>query len=312
MRILIAVCMLTLVAHAGRAQSATAFDFLRLEPSARAAALGGTAVVLTDADVGAFFYNPALLNVDMDRQASITYLNHLSDLQAGFAGYSRDFGPIGTAALGVRFVHWGTIAKADEFGEVTGEFTAGDLAFTLGMARSYGEDLRYGLNVHAAYTSVAEYGAVALAADAGLVWHHPEALLTLAGSINNLGLFVESLGTSQDRLPLDARISVSKRLRYIPVLAALTLHSLQDSFELTSPEEAFRHAIFSLEFQAIPVFHIRIGYSHNRRNLKSDSRLDLAGFGTGFGLRIRGIGLDYAYSSWSFAGLHRFTLKSRL
>lgn len=312
MKGLLLVCVLSLLAHPGRTQSSTAFDFLRLEPSARAAALGGTAAVLADADVGAIFYNPALLNRDMHRQASVTYLNHLSDLQAGFAGYSRDLGRLGSAAAGIRFVHWGSILRSDELGEVAGEFTASDVAFSLGMARSYREGLRYGVNLHGAYTAVAEYNAAALAADAGLVWHRPEALLTVAGSVTNLGLLVGSLGTSKDKLPLDVRVSVSKRLRYIPVLTALTLHSLQDAFELGSAEDAFRHAIFSLEFQAIPVFHIRLGYSHNQRNLKSDNRLDLAGFGTGFGLRIRGIGLDYAFNSWSFAGLHQITLKSRL
>lgn len=312
MRRLLSVLVLGVIANVTQAQSPTAFDFLRLEPSARAAALGGTAVVLTEADVSAFFYNPALLNTDMHRQATVSYLNHLSDLQAGFAGYGRDFGNWGTAAAGLRFVHWGTIPRTDELGQRSVEFSANDLALTLGLARSYGKRLRYGLNLHMVYTAIADYSASALAADVGLVWHDPEALVTVAGAVNNLGLLVGSLGTTQDELPLDVRASVSKRLRYIPVLAALTLHSLQDAFELASASDAFRHAIFSLEFQAIPVFHIRLGYSHNRRNLKSDSRLDLAGFGTGFGLKVRGIGLDYAFNSWSFAGLHQFTLKSRL
>ena len=312
MKRLLLITVACALATAGRAQSPTGFDFLRLESSARSAALGGASIALAESDVGAFFYNPALINPDMHRQASLTYLNHLSDLQAGFAGYSRDLGRMGSAAAGIRFVHWGAVARADELGEKTGEFTAGDLAITLGLARSYRKGLRYGLNLHTVYSAVAEYSAFALAADAGLMWHHSGALLTVAGSINNLNLFVESLGTTPDKLPLDVRVGVSKRLRYIPVLTALTLHSLQDALELTSAQSAFRHAILSLEFQAIPVFHIRLGYSHNRRNLKSDSRLDLAGLGTGFGLRIRGLRLDYAFNSWSFAGLHHFTIVSRL
>ena len=277
MRKLLLTGLLCLMTGAGQAQSPTAFDFLRLETSARAAALGGTAIRMTDADVGAFLYNPALLQPELHRHASVTYLNHLSDLQVGIAAYAWDFGQLGTAAAGLRFVHWGTIPRADATGEVMGDFTASDLALTVGYARAWKHGLRFGINLHTVYATIAEYNALALAADLGVVWHHPEQLLTVAGAVSNLGLTSSSLGTSKDKLPVDVRVSVSKRLRYIPVLTALTIHSIQDAADVASASDAFRHAIFSLEFQAIPVFHIRLGYSHNRRNLKSESRLDLAG-----------------------------------
>ena len=67
----------------------------------------------------------------------------------------------------------------------------------------------------------------------------------------------------------------------------------------------------ALKFQVVPVFHLRMGYHHRNRALKSDRRLDLAGTSVGFGLRIRRFHLDYSFSSWSFSALHQFTLTTQ-
>ena len=310
-RIFIGLAMISVLPCA-HAQLNSGFSFLRLESSARAAALGGSAAILDARDVGTFLYNPALLNADMNRMLSVTWLNHVSDLQAGFVAYSRNVGPLGSAAAGLRFLHWGTITRADEQGQPNGKFSASDLALTIGLARDWQHGVRYGVNLHSIYTNVAEYNALAMALDAGLIWHIPLQQITVAGSLNYLGRALTSLGAMRDRLPLDIRASISKRLRHLPLIVALTLHDLPNAPEVRSAEDAFSHAIFSLEFQASSAFHLRVGYSHERRELKSESRLDLAGIGAGFGLNIRRFQLDYAFSSWSFVALHQFTMGTRL
>ena len=273
---------------------------------------GGSAAILDARDVGTFLYNPALLNPDMHGTLSVTWFNHLSDIQAGLVAYSHDFGPYGSAAAGVRFLYWGSIVWADEHGTTSNTFTASDLAFTVGLARNWRHGIRYGINLHTVYSNVADYGALAIALDAGVAWHEPSQQVTVAGTLNYLGRALSSLGRVRDRLPLDIRVSVSKRLRHIPLIAALTLHDLRQAPDVRSSGDLFSHAIFSLEFQVISAFHLRIGYNHDRRELKSASRLDLAGVGAGFGLRIRRFQFDYAFSSWSFAELHQFTLGTRL
>ena len=74
------------------------------------------------------------------------------------------------------------------------------------------------------------------------------------------------------------------------------------------------HLILGAEFQFSPAFNVRFGYNHRRHEaLKTGSRLDLAGFATGFGLRIRRFGFDYAFNTWSSIGaLHQFTLRTML
>ncbi len=308
-------CLSVLLIFSGlvnaQGQILSSFDFLRLEPSAQASALGGALLGGGASQNSWALYHPALLTRDASHSMSASWLNHLSDLQAGTITYAQSFGTLGTAAAGIRYLHWGRTARTDEDGAQNGTFSSSNIALTTGFSRPWQSRIRYGANLHVAYSSVAEYGAVAVAVDAGVLYHIAEEEFTASMSTTNMGFTLSSLGQLRDHIPTDLRISVSKRLRYIPVLFGLTLHDLLHLNQITNGREGFRHAIFSFEFQAIPVFHIRMGYNHRKRNLKSERRLDLAGTSVGFGLRIRQFHLDYAYSSWSFSGLHQFTLTTK-
>ncbi|QXD14491.1 type IX secretion system protein PorQ [Rhodocaloribacter litoris] len=297
----------------------TGFSFLRLEPSARAAALGGSYAAVYGDDANALFYNPALLNEQMHGMLSLSYLNHLADLNAGFAAYSRHYEGLGTFGLGLRFLSWGRLDRADEHGERQGTFGASDVALTLGAARTYGERLRYGAGIHAVYSSIAAYNASALAVDLGVLYLLAEQNLTLSASVNNLGVTLSSLGTlTRDELPLDLRLGFTKRLRHLPLLITVmgyNLHDLGDGPENASAvSNVLRYLAFGGEFQFSEAFNLRFGYNHRRHeDLKLKSRLDLAGFGIGVGLKITRVRVDYAFNSWSsLGGLHQFTVRTRL
>ena len=315
------ICVLLLLSAPATASAQSGdlsgFGFLRVEPSARAAALGGSLAAVYGDDVNAFFYNPALLNESMHRNLSLSYLNHLSDISAGIVAYSRHFGQLGAVAAGLRFMHWGRFDRVDESGEKAGSFGASDVALTLGMAQSRHDGLRYGANVHVVYSGIASYSATALLADIGVVYHLPRQLLTLSASVNNAGITLSSLGPTRDTIPIDLRAGVTKRLRHVPLLLSFTAYNLHDIGGSSSSgnvlSEVFQHAIFGAEFQVIKAFHLRFGYNHRRHmGLKTSSRLDLAGVGLGFGFQITRFRLDYAYNSWSFAGLHQFTVGTKL
>ena len=293
------------------------FSFLRLEPSARAAALGGSFSAVYGDDVNAFFYNPALLNETTHRHLSISYLNHLSDINAGFLAYSRHYDGLATFAAGLRFLSWGDLQGADEQGNRTGSFGASDVALTLGAARAQSDRLRYGVNVHLIYSSVESFNASALATDVGVLYHIAAQRLTFSASVNNLGVTLSSLGETKDDLPLDLRVGLTKRLRYIPLLVSLTGYNLHDignePEDGTALGNVFQHVILGGEFQFSQAFNVRFGYNHRRhQGLKTSSRLDLAGVGLGFGLKITRFRLDYAFNSWSFGGLHQFTVRTAI
>jgi long-subunit fatty acid transport protein len=152
---LLCCCGLLLAASAlAQPGQLSGFSFLRLEPSARAAALGGAFTAMYGDDVNVIFYNPALLNEQTHDALSLSYLNHLSDLNAGFIAYSRHIEAVGTLGAGLRFLSWGELQAADEEGNQTGTFGASDVALTLGLARAYNERFRYGANVHTIFSSI--------------------------------------------------------------------------------------------------------------------------------------------------------------
>lgn len=302
-------------AHAQPGPAST-FSFLRLEPSARAASLGGSFSAVYGDDVNALFYNPALLNEEMHRALSLSYLNHVGGINAGFIAHAQRVEGLGTFGAGLRYVGWGDMTGYDEIGEETGGIGASNAALTLSYSRSDSPRLHYGVNVHAAFSRVDTYSATALAADAGAAYHIPDAQLTVSASLNNIGTVTSSLGDVEDELPLDLRIGFSKRLQYVPLMLSLTGYNLNrigdEPGDDTALSSAMRHLALGGEFQFSEAFQLRVGYNHRRhQDLKMKSRLDLAGFGAGFGIKVSRIRFDYAFNSWSsLGGLHQFTVRT--
>lgn len=294
------------------------FSFLRMEPSARAAALGGAFNAIYGNDVNTLFYNPASLNDQMHRSLSVSFLNHLSDLRAGFVAYSYHAERIGSLGFGLRFMNWGSIDRADAQGNKTGTFSANDLAFTVGVSRLYTDQLYVGVNLHSVISSVDAFTASAIAADVGVVYHSVNGQFAFGTSINNIGVTLSSLGVTQDELPLDFRVSASGRLKHLPLMLSITGYNLHDYDSVVEGGSTFdqimEHVALGGEFQFSESFNLRFGYNHRRHEtLKQKSRLDFAGFGFGIGIKISRIHFDYAYNSWSsLGGLNQFTLRTVL
>lgn len=301
----------------------TGFGFLRLEPSARAAALGGSFSAVYGGDVNGLFYNPALLNPQADGALALSYLNHVGDLNAGFVAYGHDVPGIATFGAGLRYLGWGEFERADEEGNRLGTFAASDVALTVGAARAYSEHAQIGATVHAILSTIDTERASALAADLGFLYRLPNQALTFSATVNNVGATFASFGERTDELPFDVRLGVAKRLRYVPLLLSVTGYNLHDiggapveEAERSDAQVAIQHVLQHLalggEFQFSDSFNVRFGYNHRRHEaLKTKARLDLAGVSLGFGIKTSRIGVDYAYNTWSAAGgLHQFTLST--
>lgn len=296
----------------------TGFSLLRLEPSARASALAGAYGLGPGEDVNAFFQNPALLGADDHRALSISYLNHLADVNAGFFAYAREVEQVGgTLAAAVRFLSYGDIERADLDGERTGDtFGASDAILSLAYARPINERTQLGATAHALFSSIDDASAQAFAADVGVTYRIPERGLTFAASLHNVGFVTSDFGETGDELPVDLRFTVSKRLQNLPFLLTVAGYDLT-SFENengTALNEIARHLAVGGELQFGQSFALRVGYNHRRHeDLSTDARIDLAGLGLGFGLNLRRFGFDYAYNAWSsFGGLHHLTLRTRI
>jgi hypothetical protein len=294
------------------------FAFLRLPPSARAAALSTTPAAVHDNDVALFFLNPALLHPVQHRQMHLGYLNHVADVRFATLAYGWDQGTWGTLGLGLRVVDWGTIEEADAAGNRMGSFRPLDVALSAGLGRAYSTNSRYGIALHVIHTALAELRATALALDAGVFYDWPEHLLSLSATLHTLGLTLQHLGTTADQLPFDIRLSLKKRLRYLPLTLLIMAYDLPHLSQPPTDQPLLGRLLYYLnlgaELAPSTAFQLRLGYGYRQHEaLKMRPRLDLAGLNVGFGLEIAEMHVDYAFSSWSSLGsLHYLTLRFRL
>ena len=99
-----------------------AYSFLKLPPSARVEALGGTNVSIFDNDPAMAFEAPSLLNEAMHNQATVDFNSYFAGIGYGTVGYARSYAGIGNFFAGIQYVHYGTFTAANEQGEKTGPF----------------------------------------------------------------------------------------------------------------------------------------------------------------------------------------------
>ena len=318
------VILIVLVAGSGQVEAQpgaemTPFQVLRIEPSARAAALGGAFAAVADGTVNGLFYNPALPGPATSRSASVSYVNHLSDLNAGSATYSHTVRGLGTTVSGgLRFAHWGTFEGRDRFGNRTGDFRAGEVVLTAGAARPFGARMRYGGSLHLMHAYIDRMQATALAVDLGGLYRIPEQRVTLGVSLRHLGGMLDGFAQTRESLPLDLQVGLSKRLAHLPLLLTVTGYDLTNlSTGIkggSTTDHVLSHLTFGAELQPGDVLRLRAGYNHRRSTeLALTDRFDLAGVGLGFGVTVSALTVDYAYNSWSsLGGLHQFTLRADL
>lgn len=319
-RIPLILLLLALAIAPARAQPSnseiTTFPLLRFDASARAAGLGGAFVAGGNGDVNGFFYNPALSGPSTSRTVSVSYLNHLSDINVGTVVYSHTVRPLGTTfSGGLRFVHWGTFDGRNGSGERTGSFVPGDAALTVGASRSLGSRARYGANVHVLHAWIEEDQSTVVAADFGGVYRLPRHRFALGAMLRHLGGTVSGF---EGELPMDLQVGVSKGLAHLPVLLSLTAYDLTRLDEGikggSTVDHVLAHLAFGGEVLLGDALRLRAGYNHRRSSeLAFTDRFDLAGLTGGFGLELGGVAVDYAYVSWSdLGGLHQLTVQADL
>lgn len=293
------------------ALSQNTYEFLRVDMSARAAALGGTFVSNHD-DPNVIFYNPAGINLLTETPISFSFVKHLLDINLASLSYSMEFEEIGRFGAAVKYINYGTFTEADEFGNRGGEFGAGEVAFILGYANALDKNFSYGANVKFIYSKIADRNSSGLGFDVGLNYLVPEENLSVGFAALNIGTQMTSYYETKEELPLDIVIGVSKKLEHLPLRLSLDFHKLnaeRDDF-------AQRLKAFSVgaEFTLSKVLRLRFGYDNERRTeLKVGTSAGIAGFNAGLGAVISNYTFDYGFSSMGVIGaLHRVSVSTSL
>lgn len=282
----------------------TGFQFLKSQMGARPAAMGG-AFVAVPQDIHAIHYNPAGLAAFSERVGSFTYLRHLLDFNSGFIGYLEPKVGKGNLAFAIFYLDYGQFTKTDADGQKLGSFGANSLTFTTSYALSPIKNLLTGVSLKYIRSTIDNYGADAVALDAGVMYQIPAHQLTLAASISNFGKSMTPFIEYQEDLPLLFRVGLAKHLEHLPLLLSFQLYKYSD--------EILRGAL-GLDFTLTDNAYLRLGYDNSGLDLRVDASGDrFAGASIGLGLIWRQLKFDYAYSSMGELGsLNRFTITGQL
>jgi hypothetical protein len=292
-----------------RAESNSAFNFLRNDVSPRAAALAGSFVTITN-DPNSLFYNPAALSTLENPMGSVGFFKHLLDINAGYISYGQQYEDLGYFAAGILYTNYGSFDETNEMGTSLGTFTASDLSLTVGYSNLFEENVHYGANLKLIYSSIAGYTSTALAGDLGILVRVPEQRITVGASLRNFGRQLKSYISTREDLPLDFVVGASIVPRGIPLLLNLNFHKLNESRD--SFADRFRAFTVGGEFTLSKVVQARVGFDNEKRkDLKLGTSAGMAGFSGGLGILVSGYRFDYSLSSLGKIGeLHRVSIST--
>lgn len=306
------------------------FRFMLLSPSGRITALGGAQVAVRDDDVAIAAANPGALNETMDGRLSLQHNLYLSDVQHGYAAYAYHWKKTGlTLHSAAQYMDYGKMPQADVLGNIMGEVTAKETAFTLGVGRSLSSRWSLGMNIRYALSVFDVYRSAAIASDVGLLYADTTRRVTAGLVVRNYGAQLAAYDQNHEPLAYDVQLGVSKRLKYLPLrLSAIAHHLHQWNIRYDDPalrtsnqidfngeeidtqgspliDNFFRHLIFNAEFLLgrSEAFKMRLGYNHLRkRELSVRNLRSLAGFSGGIGLKFGRFRVDMGYASYHLAG----------
>ncbi len=159
-------------------------QFLKLGADARALSMGG-AVAASIADASSLAWNPAGVANIRAPALSATYASYLGEAQHSHTGFARPLpGDLGTAAVDLSYLSYGSIAQTDAADNDIGSFHPYDLALALGYGRALGE-LSLGAALRVIRSRIVDSASTA-ALDAGVQWR-PEGPLRFGAALQHLG-----------------------------------------------------------------------------------------------------------------------------
>lgn len=298
------------------------YQFLNLTTNPRQAALGGQLFAAYDDDVFVPLWNPAAINETMDKKLAVSYVDYLGDVSYGSAAYAYTVDRrVQTYHFGVSFVDYGKFIGADEYGNLTNEFTGKELAFSFGYAKNIAwTDFYFGGNVKLISSKLESYTSFGAAVDLGLTYRNEDLDFNASLLVRNLGVQFKAYENLKESLPLDISLGLSQQLEHVPIRWYYTLENVQKwniIFSNTAREQQtlggsmisektgfvkniLNHSILGLELFPQKGFNVRLSYNFRRSNeLKILEQRSFSGFSMGFGMKFNKVHFNYAYSKFN-------------
>jgi len=305
------------------------YQFLNLVSSPKQAALGGKVLTDQSYDPTSGLFNPASINVEMDNQLSLNYVNYLADVNYGTVSYAYEYDRrTQVIHAGVTYVNYGTFQGFDERGNATSDFSGGEVAFSVGYAYNIPRtDFFIGANAKLISSKLEEYTSLGGAVDLGVLYVNEDIDLNIGGVVRNIGTQFTAYDVTYERLPLEVDFGISQKLEHVPLRWHFTLENLQNwnvafanptretsdlsgnttSEKINFFDEALRHMIFAAELFPDKGFNIRLGYNVRRaEELRIIDQRSFAGLSAGFSIKFNKLRLSYSYARYNSAASSGF------
>jgi len=279
----------------------TAAPFLKIGMGARALGMGGAFSAIAD-DATAVYWNPAGLAAVSSDEVNFDFAKYFQDVNIGQAAYTRKVGA-GQMGVGLTYLIVPSIEKRDTNDAVgvvpsQGTFNASDAALSVAYARknaipSLIDDVDGGAAFKVIRSAIGSKSAIAVAVDLGATVRAKNGMRFALG-VQNLGTPMKFDKVS-DPLPLSLRAGAA----YEPV-KALTLGLTLDQYLI---DQKF-YAAFGGEYWLRDALALRAGYRYGYDTIHLGA---MTGISLGIGIKVNGLGLDYAYVPFGDLGdTHRF------
>ena len=304
---LIIICSAALL-HAQDAGAA--FQFLQLPASSHAAALGGDNTSIIEDDITLSFHNPALLANASGGTLSLSYMNYLQRTHVASAAYNMLVGNRSELAFGVHYLNFDSMKNTDADGNIIGNFSAKDMALMAVYSFDFTDRLSGGVTGKFIYSNYEQVYSLALGIDLGLNYYNPDIMLSASLVARNLGGQVKTFDGTQEPIPFNLLIGISKEIEHAPIRLSLTLTDLDkwraDDFynkgDSSWSSILLKHFIIGADIFPTRNTYLSIGYNFLRHSeLKGSVKRSLAGFSIGAGLNVNRIKVGVSYGKYHVA-----------
>ncbi len=287
-----------------------AFQFLQLPVSSHAAALGGDNITIAEDDAELSYHNPALLTNASGRMLSLSYMNYLQRTNTVGAGYTMELGERSILGLKAQYLDFGTMKNTDAEGNVIGNFSAKDMVLMGTYSFDFSERLTGGVSGKFIYSNYEQVYSLALGVDLGLNYYNADNMFSVSLVARNLGGQVKSFDETQEPLPFNLLVGVSKGFSHAPIRLSLTLtdlHKWQVEDFYNSSDDSWgdillKHFIVGADIFPTSYTYVSLGYNLLLRSeLKSGVKRSIEGLSAGAGLQVKKIKVGVSYGKYHVA-----------
>ncbi len=295
----------------------TSLQFLKIMPNARALAMGGAYVSVTEGSEAAY-WNPGGLARLHTFEFAVSYVDYLIDtyITAFSAAYS--FGDFGAVALFGTYMRYGDIYETREdllAFDADGEFNPGltgsllnPMSLCVGVAYSRKLTNQFSLGIAVKYLREDLVQAVvnSWSVDPGIQFDTGFRSIRIGVAIRNFGPEVK-FAEDTHPIPQELDLGLSAFL-FAPENALLFRtkgQSLMLAGSILHPRDYDQQFSLGMEYCFREAVYLRCGYKFN---------YDIEGLSLGFGLHLYRFTLDYAFSNFGeyFDGVQRFSFSFEL